>query len=198
MTTQTSRLETRRLWIRSIRQDDLEEIFQQIFSDPDTQLRMANKPMSLDEMKNHFAKKHIDRTDGFGYRMVILKKTDQIIGLIGFKPHTGNFNKPSSIGRDSDLIFLEKELGQAELIYIFPRHAKGKGYTLEAARAMVAHGFRDLHFFRIVKAVRRRNMGSFLSMRRLGFRIAATPRPESKNKEAQPDIVGLLECFRIF
>ncbi len=197
MITYTSLLETRRLWIRPINQDDLEDIFHQIFSDPEVQAQMTTKPISLDEMKSHFAMKHIGRTDGYGYRTVILKKTGQFIGLIGFKPHTGNFNKPSSIGRDTDLIYLEKELCQAELIYVFPRHSKGMGYTIEAARAMVAHGFRDLNFFRIVKAVRRKNMGAFLSMRRLGFRIAATPRPQSKNKDAQSDVIGLLECFRI-
>ena len=198
MDTRNPLLETRRLRIRPIEKDDLEEVFSIIFSDPKIQARITKSVGSLDQIKNHFAARYIGRSDGYGYRVIIHKETNNIIGLIGFKPHSSKFNRPLSIGRDTDLILLEKELCQAELIYVLPSQFKGEGFTIEAARAMVAHGFQDLNLFRIVKAVHRGSKNSFLSMSRLGFRIVTPPRAQSKAEQSQSDIIGLLECYRDF
>jgi len=57
-----------------------------------------------------------------------------------------------------------------EIGYTFARPAWGQGFTTEAARAMLRHGFERLRLRRIVATCDTRNKGSWRVMEKLGMR----------------------------
>ena len=77
-------LETERLVIRSFSMDDLDETYRLVYADPAVRDAWSGRQGTPDEIKAAFAREHVGRTDGFGYKAVVLKAGDVLLGLIGF------------------------------------------------------------------------------------------------------------------
>lgn len=84
---------------------------------------------------------------------IVLEVTDMLIGRVGMK-----------VDYDSE---------EAVLWYILNRTYWNKGYTTEAATAMLRFGFEHLHLHRIYADCDPRNTGSYRVMEKIGMRREA-------------------------
>lgn len=96
---------------------------------------------------------------GFGLWTVCLKEDpDCIIGRCGLQP-IADENSP---------------LGRIELGYLIDQNYRGRGYALEACRAILQYGFDMLEIEEVFAAIDEGNTASLSLARRLGFEKAET------------------------
>ena len=145
-------------------------------------------------MKQGFAEDHIHPQGEFGFRAMVLKETETVIGLMGFQRHAPSEGErigfllseeePNRrVGYDPDYI-------DAELTYALGRPYWNKGYATEMGKAMIAYGFEKLGIGRIIQGVNSKNLNSINLMRRLGFRIENCIYPGG--------VVGILENYQLW
>ena len=93
------------------------------------------------------------KRDGYGWAAICLRGIDQPIGFAGLSKvnFEANFTPATEIGWR-----------------ILPRYWK-QGIASEAARALIAHGFEDLHLERIVSFAVPQNIGSIAVMKKIGM-----------------------------
>jgi ribosomal-protein-alanine N-acetyltransferase len=119
-------------------------------------------------------------------RAIVLRRTDAIIGAIGFAPCLAPFGRLPSF--DSTPHYTP-EVG---LFWALAREQWGNGYATEAARAMVSYAFDNLRLRRVVATTEHDNARSIAVMRRLGMTI-------ERNASAEPEwfqTVGVLTNSR--
>lgn len=136
-------IETTRLRLRPLREDDAEEL-SRIFSDPAVVLYSGGRSPSLEQVRQGI-RQHISehyRNHGYGLLAAELKDTGEIVGRIGF---------------------LETEIdatGDAELHYHLAPRAWGTGLATEAARAVLEWGFEQARLDRVVAVIHPENLAS--------------------------------------
>lgn len=137
------RIETARLSLRPLREDDAEEL-SRIFSDPAVVLYSGGQSPTLDQVRQgirqHISEYYRDR--GYGLLAAELKDTGAIVGRIGF---------------------LETQIdatGAAELHYHLAPAAWGNGLATEAARAVLEWGFEQGRLGRVVAVIHPENLAS--------------------------------------
>lgn len=165
-------LETERLVVRPFTADDLDEIYALVYADPQVKEAWSGRTGTPDEIKASFAREHVDRADDFGYKAVVLKEGNRLLGLMGFQRYLPDEDAswlvfehcPPQGWRDPRLI-------EVELTYAFGRAYWGHGYATEAGRAMIEYGFDEMGIARIVNGTSGDNHRSIALMRRLGFAI---------------------------
>ena len=119
----------------------------------------------------------------FGYRAVVLKDTDELIGIVGFLPVLWDARRRALLSpADGAAAGLELEVGYA----LGPAH-RGRGYATEALRALIDHAFGTLGVGRIVAGTDRDNAPSIALLERVGMRTFANPR------EGWPHVMGVIE-----
>lgn len=122
----------------------------------------------------------------YGDLAVVLRSTDRLIGAVGYVPLLAPFDQiPELRTADRPRALYTPEVG---LFWVIDPPHQRQGYALEAARALVIHGFQDLHLLRILATTEYGNTASQGVMRGLGMHIARNPLPT-------PDwlqIVGIL------
>jgi len=168
-------LETERLTLRRFTMDDLDEIYGLVYADPTVKETWSAAEGTPDEIKKRFATKHILPEDKFGLRAIVLKKTGNLIGLMGFQRHA------SGEGQDTYYLLSENEpdrrvgcdpnVIEVELTYALGRAYWKKGYATEMGQAMIGYGFENLGIGRIIQGVLSENRNSVNLMQRLGFRV---------------------------
>ncbi|MBA9075659.1 GNAT family N-acetyltransferase [Rufibacter quisquiliarum] len=84
---------------------------------------------------------------------VVLKSTNMLIGRVGMK--------------------IDYDAEEAALWYLLNPTYWNKGYTTEAARALIEYGFEELHLHRFWADCDPRNVGSYRVMEKLGMRREA-------------------------
>jgi ribosomal-protein-alanine N-acetyltransferase len=118
------------------------------------------------------------RQPPYGDRAIVLKRTGAIVGACGLVPCLAPFDQLPGLrgpGQDAPRTGRVPEVG----LYwaIGPGHQR-QGYATEAARALVAHVFRDLHLQRIVATTDYTNLASMGVMRKLGMRLERNTIPD--------------------
>jgi RimJ/RimL family protein N-acetyltransferase len=125
------------------------------------------------------------RQPPYGERGVVLRESGHLVGLVGLVPSLGPFGLlpswPEAGGR------YRPEVG----LYwaVAPSH-RLRGVASEAAAALIAHAFAELHLARLVATTERENVASIGVMRRLGMRVEENPEPEP----AWFQVVGVLDA----
>jgi ribosomal-protein-alanine N-acetyltransferase len=119
----------------------------------------------------------------YGDRAIALRGTREIIGSVGFVPALAPFGLLPSF-ESSPRFTPEVGLFWA----LFPEH-QGRGFATEAAAAMVAYAFTQLHLRRVIATTEHDNVRSINVMRRLRMRLEQNPQPEPHWFQ----IVGILE-----
>jgi RimJ/RimL family protein N-acetyltransferase len=141
-------LETNRLVIRPFAPDDVAAVHAYL-SDPQVRLFVPEWPETLDGTEA-FVRKNFDDPR---QHAIVRRADDLLVGHVGFwlwfEPRTF-------------------EIGWA----IAPAH-QSRGYATEAARAVLAHGFKTLGLHRIVATCDPRNLASVRVMEKLGMRREA-------------------------
>jgi RimJ/RimL family protein N-acetyltransferase len=181
--------------VRPFTADDLDEIYDLVYADPAVREAWSGRAGTPTEIKAAFAREHVERDDDFGFKAVVLKEGNGLLGLMGFQRHEPDedtswlvFERGSPEGwRDPRLI-------EVELTYALGRAYWGHGYATEAGRAMIEYGFAKMGIARIVNGTSGGNHRAIALMRRLGFGIQKNVASSLPGKGLNvPAVVGILE-----
>ncbi len=144
-------LETDRLWLRRMNQDDVETLFV-IFGDPITVAHFP-VPWTRDEVVagiERTLKRY--RDDGYGLWMMVVKDTGEAVG-------------------DCGLVRQLLPTGpEVEVGYHLRRDHWGRGYATEAAARCIAYAFSELRIERVISLIRPSNTPSRRVAERNGLR----------------------------
>ncbi len=122
----------------------------------------------------------------YGDRAVVLRSTGAVIGAVGLVPLLAPFELiPELRETATPHGHYTAEVG---LYWVIDPLHQRRGYALEAGRAMVALGFKDLRLRRLLATTEDSNAASQGVMRQLGMRITRNPLPEPEWLQ----VVGIL------
>jgi RimJ/RimL family protein N-acetyltransferase len=145
-------IETERLRIRPLTDEDLDPPHTELFSDPE--VTWSGETYSRDEARESLgAKRRHFEQHGFGMLAITDRRTGEFLGWGGLQYMEG--------GPD------------VELGYYLARKAWGKGYATELSRAFMRIAFDDLGLTRVVAVVRPGNTGSKRVLSKAGMRHVA-------------------------
>lgn len=152
-------VETERLLLRRFEPRDLEDLLA-LHGDPERTRWVPFAPRSRAEAQEALERKitQIQLGDPRDHAGVALAM--EVRG-------TGEF------AGDLTLSYSSREHATAELGFMLPRAAEGKGYATEGAREMLRIGFEELGFHRVVARIYAENRGSAAVCERLGMRHEA-------------------------
>lgn len=149
------RLETDRLIIRDHSMEDIEG-YHILMSDIDTlkyliDLGTSNREESLESLQDAINQASDNNRERYFFGM-FLKESGEYLGEIGFT------------------ILQRSPLGdKAELGYFIGKEFWGRGYTCEAAAAVLAYAFDTLGLYKMITGCIAENSGSENIMKKLGF-----------------------------
>ena len=149
---QTKVLETKRLLLRHLTPDDLNDLFA-LYRDDEVIQYIPDAPKSYEETKEELVwiiKEYYGRY-GFGLWAVILKETGSFIGRCGLIPWTIEDHE------------------EVEVAYALIRKYWGKGLGTEAAQAIARYGFVHLHFSRLICMTVSENHASIRVAQKIGM-----------------------------
>ncbi len=145
-------IETERLRMRPLTEEDVEPLHRDLFSDPgvtwngSTYTREEARE-SLDAKRRHFDE------HGFGLLAITEKTSGEFLGWGGLQLMEGG--------------------PEVELGYYLARKAWGKGYATELSRAFIRIAFEELALERVVAVVRPHNDASKHVLAKVGMRHVA-------------------------
>lgn len=159
--------ETDRLILRPFRKSDLDDIHQQVYSDPIVGRWYcgATRTKARTRAWLHYRMTEAEYSDFYAWA-VELKETGRVIGLVRLGPYVNTFNDWPENG---DPPFNEVEV---ELSFAFGQAYWGQGYALEASRQIIHHAFRVLRLPRLVGGAAAQNLRSVRFHEKLGYRVA--------------------------
>jgi RimJ/RimL family protein N-acetyltransferase len=146
-----SAIETERLLLRPVAEDDLEALHA-IQALPGATRWLYWEPRTLEEVRANLARRRAD--PAVVHRAIVVHATGELVGDIG-------------------LVLGEAVHRGAELGYILHRDHQGRGYATEAGRAMLALAFGELDLHRVCARLEPRNAASARVLQRLGMRREA-------------------------
>lgn len=150
-------IETERLLIREIRDEDVEGIFE-LDTDPEVHKYLGNKPItSIDEAAAviKFIQQQY-RNNGIGRWAVIEKETGNFIGWTGLKVITEKVNN---------------HVNYYDMGYRLIRKYWGRGYATETANATLQHGFVTLALDEIYAVAHIKNEASNNILKKVGLQL---------------------------
>jgi RimJ/RimL family protein N-acetyltransferase len=132
-------IETERLRLRPLRPDDLQELHDVVFSDPD--VTWDGTTGTLDDTRKSLESKlrHVEE-HGFGMMAVVDRDDGALLGFAGLQHLEGG--------------------PEVEIGYYLGRRAWGRGLATELAHALVDRAFDELGLDRLVAVVRPENEAS--------------------------------------
>lgn len=158
-------LETERLLLRPFTEEDT-DIHRVVFSDPEVCHYYCCKTRTLEEVRDWLIhrKWQAKSDEELGFLAVVGKQDNQIMGLVAlqlcFAPWLVLEEAPQSPFPPL-IIELSYALGQAY---------QKQGYAVEACRALMEYGFKELRLPRLINGVVPENEPSVRLVERLGFR----------------------------
>ncbi len=186
-------IETERLWIRPFVEVDVDALYPLVYADPEVRDAWSGYRETLEQFRERFRTTALWRVEaGFGFRAVVRKEGDVLIGLMGFQRYDEDEDTSyivfadgsSPVGRNPDLV-------EVELTYAFGRAYWGQSYATEAGRALIAEGFTRLGIGRIINAVHPDNAHRIHLMQRLGLRIEPNLYPDDFTRHGKPGVLGI-------
>jgi RimJ/RimL family protein N-acetyltransferase len=189
-------LETARLLIRPFVMDDLETLHQIL----DVELAEADVgsegAQSLDERREWLEWSVLNYEQlaklyqpPYGDRAIVLKRSGQLSGAIGYVPCMAPFGQLPSFAAGLDEANRRLAPPEFGLNYaLSPAHQR-QGYTSEAAAAVVEYAFNQMGLRRVIATTTYDNAASMGVMRKLGMRIERNPFPDPPYLQ----VVGVLE-----
>jgi RimJ/RimL family protein N-acetyltransferase len=174
-------LHTERLIIRPVREEDAEAIFQhrraigwldanQTEAEQRTNVNHHTKWLSM----NHLALARLYQPP-YGDRAVILRQTNELIGMCGIVPYIGDFSVFHSFGGTDKGGLAQAEVG---LMWAINPEQWRKGYAHETALALLDYAFNELRLRRVIATTEHDNIASQAVMRKLGMQIETNSFPE--------------------
>ncbi len=113
------------------------------------------------------------RQPPYGERGLVLRESGRLVGLVGLVPSLGPFGLLPSWPEPG-----RRYRPEVGLYWAVAPSQRRRGLASEAAAALIAHAFAELHLARVVATTERGNVASIGVMRRLGMRVEENPEPE--------------------
>ena len=163
-------LETDRLRIRPLRDEDLDELHE-VCGDPELMRYVGDgRPLSREQTGRWIEKSQANyREHGFGCAAVVARDGGRFLGYCGLVYGHGG--------------------AEVEIIYALKREFWGGGLASEAARAVLEYGFRECGLSRIVATVDPSNTASVRIVEKLGM----THREDRLDEHGLPEAVYAIE-----
>jgi len=185
-------LKTDRLIIRPVHEDDFEAIYQhrraigwvdesQTEAEQRADVRHYTKWLAL----NHTALARLYQPP-YGDRAIVLRATNELIGMCGIVPYISDFSVFPSFGGTDKGGLAQAEVGL--MWAISPAHWR-QGYASETARALIDYAFNQMGLHRIIATTEYDNLASQAVMRKIGMRLEKNPFPEPPWHQ----VLGILE-----
>lgn len=158
--------ETEHLILRPFRVGDLNDIHEQVYSDPEVCIYYCGATRSKARTKRwlQYRIAEAEYSDFYAWAVEV-KQTCRVIGLVRLGPYVNDFPPPSG---EPYPPFNSIEV---ELSFAFGRAHWGKGYAAEACRQIIDHAFRDLRLPRLLGGIRHQNLRSVRFHETLGYRV---------------------------
>ncbi len=176
-------IETARLIIRQFVRDDsivsLHRILDQEFGDAGSDRAIVNDLRSWLEWQV-LSQEWFERMrqPPYGDRAIVLKASNQLIGVVGYVPCLAPFDQiPELPGASGPSGGYSTEFG---LFYAIDPQFQRHGYATEAAREMLEYALKELRIKRVIAKTDYSNVASQNVMRRLGMKITRNPLPEPR------------------
>ena len=147
-------IETQRLALRRLTMDDL-DVLAAIYSDADVRKYFPEGILTYEQTKEELEwiiNVYYGRY-GFGLWATLLKETNEFIGRCGLLPWTID-------GRQ-----------EVEVAYLIAKAHWGRGFGTEAARAILAYGFEELHLPRLISLIDPGNEASVKVATKIGMSL---------------------------
>ncbi len=192
MAEDASLLETIRLILRPFDAEDVEGLYRLVYADTEVRDAWSGYRETVDQFRRRFAEDGVWRiVQGFGFRAVVLKEDEILIGLMGFQRH--EHESRIALAKGARPLASDAALVDVELTYALGRAYWKKGYATEAGAALIAEGFDRLGIDRIVNWVDPRNANTVGLMTRLGFRIEPNRNHDEVASGDPASVLGVLE-----
>ncbi len=154
-------LETRRLVLRRLEMDDLDDLFA-LYRDPIVRRYFPEGTLTYEETKDElewFLNGHPEHPE-LGLWATIHKETNRLIGRCGLPPWTidGGF--------------------EVEVAYLLAPSYWGRGLGTEAAQAVLGYGFEELRLPRLLCLIDRDNLASINVASKIGMTFEKEARDE--------------------
>ena len=189
-------LETERLVIRPVHQDDFEAIYQHSRaigwvdeSKTEAEQREIAHHYTQWLSLNHTALARIGQPP-YGDRVIVLRETNTLIGICGLVPYVIDLSVFPSFGGTDKGGFAQAEVGL--MWAISPQHWR-KGYATETARALIDYAFNKMGLNRIIATTEHDNVASQGVMQKVGMRLEHNPYSEPPWCQ----VLGVLENMTI-
>ncbi len=145
-------LETPRLYLRQLQQDDRDAIA--VFLQDEQVMYAWEHGFSQEEVDNWLQQNLLRyQRDGYSYWAVMEKESQLLIGVCGILAETANEKAYTGIG------------------YIFRKDYWHKGYALESAKACMDYGFQQLRLPLLTAQIRPENTASRKLAEKLGMQV---------------------------
>ena len=146
-------LASERLYIRELTLKDA-PFFYELVNDPDWIRFIGDRNVQTiadaeDYLENRIFKSYA--TSGFGFYAVVLKSTNEVVGISGF------------VKRD--------ELEHVDVGFAFLPRGRGQGYAFESTQALMEHGLQTLKFQKVLAIANNDNERSHNLLKKLGFQF---------------------------
>ncbi|MBV7328452.1 GNAT family N-acetyltransferase [Chloroflexi bacterium TSY] len=188
-------LETERLIIRPFTMDDLTDAH--LLLDQDIQWAGPDFPIAKRRerlQRDIYLAEWDDVGNLYGYRAIVLKEINAIIGFCGFLP---GYYSPEMQALFLPQLFGEEKgkpskyaIDALEIGYALASHHRGRGYATEAIKEILRYAFRILKVERVYASTNRSNRGSIELMKRVGMRTASNPQHPELDWPNGPGVLG--------
>jgi [ribosomal protein S5]-alanine N-acetyltransferase len=171
-------LDTDRLLVRDLQESDLDAVHEILDLDLWQPGRSrAERARWLNWTVLDYEQRRLAHQPPYGDYAIVLKHTNQLVGLVGLVPTMMPFALLEQYPRNPWDEAHSFNLPEVGLFWgVSSRHQR-QGFATEAGAAMVAYGFGDWNLRRIVATTEHDNTASIGVMRRLGMQIARNPAP---------------------
>ncbi len=160
-------LETERLLLRPFTLEDIDGVFQEIYSDNEVLRYYSSKVDMTREATLQHITEHLAswRDEELGRHAVILKENETFVGQVHLNGYVNSSNRWSAEPSPA------YNAVEVELAFAFGRRFWGRGYAFEACTALIHYAFNDLRLPRLLGGFFGPNIRSRKLHQRLGYAI---------------------------
>lgn len=190
-------VETSRLALRLISLDDLENIHRLLYADPEVAVPWVGHVQSLQDVSApHGVLTRIARSADEPGLLAIERVADYaMIGVAGTLPIRRAADRARFVPETpADAPGAVEGRVDGELVVALGRAHWSRGYATEAGAAVVGLGFNSFGFSRIIASLGATNDRAEKMLRRLGFRVERSRRPDPEIGSSVPGLLGFLDA----
>ncbi len=171
--------ETRRLYLRKFRLEDLDDIYTQVYADPDVCRTYCGQTLNRAQVHNRLLyRAHQPDSAEFGYLAIALKATRRVIGQLNLTPFANSYYRlPGEPATPFNPL-------EVELAFALGAAHWGQGLAFEACQPVIRYAFEALKLPRLMSGIVMTNERSIDLHKRLGYRI--------ERNQCEDDICGLV------